>query len=241
MTCYHGGKKRIGKSLAQIIVDTSLEVENFDIQGYCEPFCGMLSVYKHVPWFFEDQGLQDLTYLAGDTNESVVEMWSAAQKGWRPPTKACSKKKFEDLKSSDDCSALKGYIGHSCTFRGVFFDSYFLHPPSRLKRNRDDVLDTAEELVDVDIFSGPYSQFSNLKGFVIYCDPPYAGTSCRYYDGRGYKDRLSFDNSAFWKWCDKMSVDNIVFVSEYTAPPSYEKVFGPHGKSDRAERLFVKY
>lgn len=47
MTCYNGGKQRIGKKLADIIYDESLDIEyeyDFTIKGYCEPFCGMLGV-----------------------------------------------------------------------------------------------------------------------------------------------------------------------------------------------------
>jgi hypothetical protein len=70
MTAYHGGKQRIGKQLAEVIVDESIE---------------MLGVYRHIPELFEEEGFEDLQYLAGDANESVVLMWRAAQKGWRPP------------------------------------------------------------------------------------------------------------------------------------------------------------
>jgi hypothetical protein len=37
MTCYNGGKQRIGKSLAKIIATESLDIEdeyNFTIKGY---------------------------------------------------------------------------------------------------------------------------------------------------------------------------------------------------------------
>jgi hypothetical protein len=108
MTSYHGGKQRLGKQLAEIIVDTSLDIaeeEDFDIVGYCEPFCGMLGVYRHIPEFFEEESYDNLTYLAGDGNGSVIKMWKAAQNGWKPPT-ICSEKTYNKLKNSPD-SALK--------------------------------------------------------------------------------------------------------------------------------------
>ena len=86
MASYHGGKKRIGKELANIIVDeTIIEDEGWDLKGYCEPFCGMLGVYQHIPELFEDEGLK-LKYKAGDTNKSVIMMLNEAKKGWKPPT-----------------------------------------------------------------------------------------------------------------------------------------------------------
>ena len=57
MTAYHGGKQRIGLEIAENIhlLSTILEDHsNFKIKGYCEPFCGMLGVYKHIPELFDD-------------------------------------------------------------------------------------------------------------------------------------------------------------------------------------------
>ena len=48
MTLYAGGKKRIGEEIANVIYDISNE-SNFKIKGYCEPFCGMMGVYQHIP------------------------------------------------------------------------------------------------------------------------------------------------------------------------------------------------
>ncbi len=51
---------------------------------------------------------------------------------------------------------------------------------------------------------------------MIYCDPPYEGTT-------KYKD--AFDHSKFWQWCrDKSNEGHIVFVSEYNAPADFECV-----------------
>ena len=81
-------KTKIGKKLAEIITEEALAIsedEDFVIKGYCEPFCGMLGVYRHVPDFFEEEGETNLSYKAGDYNKSVVKMWQAAKKGWKPP------------------------------------------------------------------------------------------------------------------------------------------------------------
>lgn len=251
MTRYHGGKQRIGKEIAEIIADVSLDIEDdyeFTIKGYCEPFCGMLGVYQHIPKLFEENH-PPLKYKAGDTNESVIKMWKASQRGWKPPT-SCSKTKFTQLKHNNTSSAEKGFIGHTCTFRGVFFDGYFNWPNSTIKNNSIKVSKIGSEMSNVKFSSGSYNQFSNLKNFVIYCDPPYANTEQRYYKGIGYTNRLSFDSEAFWNWCRKMSKDNIVFISEYKAPRDFINVFssshkitgtpGTLGKK-RVEKLFLMY
>lgn len=127
MTSYHGGKQFIGKKLAQIIYDVSMDIEDeedFEIKGYCEPFCGMLGVYQHIPDLFKDHKPK-LKYKAGDTNKSVILMWKEAQKGWKPPTK-CSEEHYNELKYNGEDSAEKGFVGHQCAFGGYYFSGYAL-------------------------------------------------------------------------------------------------------------------
>ena len=48
---------------------------------------------------------------------------------------------------------------------------------------------------------------------LIYCDPPYRGTT-------GYK--MGFDSGAFWQWCrDKAAEGHTVLISEYSAPADF--------------------
>lgn len=56
-----------------------------------------------------------------------------------------------------------------------------------------------------------------FKNSIIYCDPPYLGTS-------GYKTG-TFNHEEFYDWCRELAKDNIVFVSEYTAPEDFEEVW----------------
>jgi DNA adenine methylase len=236
MTSYHGGKKRIGKKLAKIIYDKSNEFD-FVIKGYCEPFCGMLGVYQHIPELLsEGHSARKIKYLAGDINKSVIMMWQKAQNGWKPPITKISKKKFNDLKYNGKFSAEKGFIGHMYTYRAVFFDGYFAHNMSKIKHNAENVEKIAEKTIDVKFSSGNYERYSKLKNYIIYCDPPYQDTEQRFYVGNEYKDRLQFDSKKFWNWCRMMSKNNIVFISEYKAPKDFKLVW----KDDKNnEKLFM--
>jgi len=49
------------------------------------------------------------------------------------------------------------------------------------------------------------------EGCVVYCDPPYAGTS-------GYGN-ATFDTDAFWEWAREC--ERPLFISEYAAPPDF--------------------
>lgn len=250
MTAYHGGKQRIGKKLASIIVNESISIsddENFEIKGYCEPFCGMLGVYKHIPVLFENENLQ-LMYKAGDTNTSVIKMWKESQKGWKPPD-TTTEEEYNKLKKANP-SALKGYIGHQYSYGGQFFNGYApkYGKSSISTRASKNVENIALELKDVQFKNVPYTDFSNLKGYVIYCDPPYEGGWSNY---NNIKSKTAFNINEFWKWCDKMAYDNIIFVSSYKAPKGVECIFTSTHKltgddrkmknKQRTEKLYVLY
>jgi len=172
----------------------------------------MLGVYRYIPKLFEDH-IPKLQYKAGDLNESVIKMWQAVQQGWEPP-KHCSEKQYNLLRKDGKSSAIKGYVGHQYSFGGQYFQGYNLkydntkNPNSANRR----IATISQEIHDVKFTYGNYTQFSKLRGYVIYCDPPYISDS-RYFDERGV--RRSFDHDEFDIWCQKMSQNNIVFVSEY--------------------------
>ena len=243
MTSYHGGKQKIGETIASVIDEC---VKNIEIKGYCEPFCGMLGVYRHIPYKLNKK----ITYKAGDYNESLIMMWKKAQKGWMPPEK-CSERHYNELKNQIRPSAEKGFIGHQYSFGGQYFKGYrgIYGNKSEYKKAAENVHDIATELYDVHFSTGDYLQFGNLKNYVIYCDPPYSDNKKSYYFDEEH-NRLTFDHIAFWNWCLDMSHHNIIFVSEYTCPIKdarikkvYEKIVKLTGANPkqrkRKERLYM--
>jgi DNA adenine methylase len=248
MTNYHGGKQKIGKELSKIIYEVSTDIENnyeFDIKGYCEPFCGMLGVYQHIPELFKDHNPK-LTYKAGDGNKSVIMMWKAAQKGWKPPT-SCSEEHYNELKYNKKDSAEKGFIGHQYSFGGQYFMGYrgIYGNKTRYEKASENVIRISKEIKNVDFRYGDYTQFSDLKGYIIYCDPPYSNSK------QIYSSQYKFDTEKFWEWCDTMSENNILFVSEYKIPKKlkaelvFSKIVKLSGNTiknrKRNEKLFVIY
>ena len=63
---------------------------------------------------------------------------------------------------------------------------------------------------------------------LIYCDPPYQGTS-------GYKTG-AFDHDRFFEWCRQQAKKNIVFVSEYNAPDDFIEVWRGEVKTNFASQ-----
>jgi len=214
MTSYHGGKQKIGEEIASIIKQISDRIEEdtgIQFNGYVEPFCGMLGVYQHVPALFEDH--KSFKYRAGDINKSVIKMWKALQKGWKPPTK-CSERKFYQLKGDGKSSAEKGFIGHACGYRSTYFSTFFDRVD--LKKVADKTLKITEKIKELDFQAGSYHKFSKSKGYIFYCDPPY-------FKGSKYMDEFGrirkFDHEVFYNWVEKMAKHNLIFISERAKLP----------------------
>jgi len=129
----------------------------------------------------------------------------------------CLEERYEELRQTSDSSAEKGFIGHQYSYGGLYFKAYRCKYqkkqdcPSAARKVRR----IAEDLKEVIFSHGDYTQFSHLKGHVIYCDPPY--NSASYYDED--HNMTSFDKDKFWVWCSFMAQKNMVFVSEYDLPP----------------------
>lgn len=63
-----------------------------------------------------------------------------------------------------------------------------------------------------------------IKGYVIYCDPPYRGTT-------KYKTE-EFPYEEFYQWCREMSVYNTVLISEYNMPDDFECIWQKETKAN---------
>ena len=240
MTSYHGGKQKTGKIIAEVLLKNVLkEVENkvhpavlrtegILLKGYCEPFCGMLGVYKHMYRHLSPSGDTKFIFKAGDMNKSLILMWKSCQKGWIPPVK-CSEACYNKLKKQKNPSAIKGFIGHQYSFGGQYFKGYrgIYKNNDNYKKASQDVFDIATELKKVKFKQGNFTQFSNLKNYIIYCDPPYSRSNY-YFDEE--HNRLYFDHIEFWNWCLEMGKNNIVFVSEYSCPIKDKRIKLVYGK-----------
>ena len=99
------------------------------------------------------------------------------------------------------------------------------------------VLKQAPAIRDVEFDCRSYSDIQ-CEGCLIYCDPPYEGTT-KYID--------NFNHLQYWEWVRKASRKNIVICSEYHAPEDFSCIWEMEtvttlDKSSRnkaVERLFV--
>ena len=211
MTRYHGGKQRVASSFAPFIEDKLSGAST-----YCEPFCGMLSIFHSL----SDSSLAGKQICVSDYNAQVVDMWDKlVKREWEPPH-TVDKQTYEAIKdgSLQVDPATRCYIGHQYSFGGVAFRTY--SPLKDSTRVRKRILHIADKLrhYDAKIWHCDYTEMNHLTNTVIYCDPPYAQTNCQF--------QSRFDHEHFWQWCQGMAnQNNHVFVSEYTAPEWAEMLY----------------
>lgn len=232
MTYFPGGKKKLGSEIADTIYNISIDIEkktNFIIKGYTENFCGMMGVYQHIPELFKHHNPK-MKFKATDRNPYLIKLWKGLQNGFDPPIK-CTKTEYYEYKDND-CKSLKAiFLGFACAIRGVFRSTYF--PANNIENQAKQCKDIVNKLKKINFDAGDYTIISNLKGYIIYCDPPYIHTQTPYSIGNKYD--TNFDYVKFINWCQKMSENNIIFISEYTKPCKNAILVWKNGK----EKLYL--
>lgn len=217
---YAGGKKRIGKHIAEIIKSNSK-----GRTAYIEPFCGMLGVFRHMSPHEFDQ------VFLGDRNPAIIKMWEAAQKGWNPPS-SCSKEEYLKLKnSSSSLTPDSIFCGFACSFRGSMFSTFCHSNNVKNQANHVEKISTALRACRCVKFScGSYFDTisAEIEGAIIYLDPPYRGTLNKYQINRLHDSNFDYDK--FLEWAVKMSEKNHVYLSEYANLPPPAKLVWAMGK-----------
>ena len=118
---------------------------------------------------------------------------------------------------------LNGFIGFAMSFGGKWFGGYrrdvkgtrgcIDNMRTQTRRSRNNAIAQGVKLKGVDFTCCGYDELCIPQQSIIYCDPPYEGTT-------KYKD--DFNHRDFWQWCrDKAKEGHQVFVSEYNAPDDF--------------------
>jgi DNA adenine methylase len=171
---------------------------------------------------------------ASDVWDGLIVLWRALQAGYVPPD-AVSRELYLALKSGPDCVE-RTFAGAACCWGGSFFNGFDLR---RFHNNRNRLMDIAVKLQDVNFESASYLDIDRPHDSVVYCDPPY----------RVHKGKFApFDHEEFWATMREWSTDNIVFISETSAPPDFKCIWQKQVPTTvrqdgvargRVERLYV--
>jgi DNA adenine methylase len=229
---YLGGKARIAKPIAAI-VDAVAERLGATV---LEPFCGALNVTAALR----------SPRVATDACKPLITLYRALREGWTPP-EVVDREMYDRVKASKDPDdPLTAFVGFGCSFGGKWFAGFDAgHRPScRGEAAAEAARSIVRKLalvVDVPVRHADYRDHRPEAG-VVYCDPPYAGTT-------GYNGVGAFDSEQFWSTTRTWSRKNVVLVSEYMAPADFVPVWeasvvravdtATHKQARTFERLFV--
>ena len=226
---YFGGKAKIAKHIA-----TYLESVRKENQPYLEPFVGGANIVSQMSG----------ERYASDFNEYLVAMYKGVQQGCELPDEL-SEERYQHIKNNkDENKVLTGFVGFGCSFAGKWFGGY-----ARDKRKSCDFAHTSKvgllkKMKTMRDVAFEWKDYKTLepKGMLVYCDPPYKGTT-------KYSGTPDFDSDEFWEVMRKWSMNNDVYISEYKAPNDFISVLeiptktcirnASDNASKRIEKLFT--
>lgn len=203
---YMGSKNRLAKEILPIILFNRKQN-----QWYVEPFVGGCNLITKV----------DGNRIGNDIHYYLIEMFKKIQNNWNPPD-YISKDTYIEIKNNKEKYPphLVGFVGFGCSYSGKWFGGYASNsgkPRNYACESKRNILNQIDSLKEIIFTNVNYYDMIIPENSIIYCDPPYEGTT-------KYKD--SFDHKSFWEWCrNKHGQGHKIFISEYNAPEDFECIW----------------
>jgi len=200
---YMGSKNRIAKEILPIILK-----DRKPNQCYVETMVGGGNLIDKVEGF----------RIGADLNPFVIEALIAIRDCVSDLPK--NKKEFTEdeylsLRKSDEFK-YKGYAGFAFSYSGKWLGGWCrdgVDSRDYVREAYSNAVNQSPLLQGVKLIKAGYKSLQIPKNSIIYCDPPYEGTT-KYKDG--------FNHSEFWEWVRIKSLEgHSVFVSEYNAPDDF--------------------
>lgn len=201
---YMGSKTRISKHILPIIL------QGRTTEYYVEPFVGGGNLIDKVAG---DRLGSDIDRYSVEALIAIRDHVDLLPKD----SSEISEEEYKLIKVSD--SFLKGYAGYALSYGGKWFGGWCRDRQGK----RDHVAESyrnavkqSPKLQGVHLICAEYDQVPYPENCIIYCDPPYLGTT-------GYRNKFNHDR--FWTWCRHMSKNHKIFISEYSAPSDFKCVY----------------
>ena len=232
-----GSKNRISKYIAPILQKC---IDDNGVTTYYEPFVGGANMIDKI---------RCENRIGNDIHPQLIAMFKALQGGWIPP-RHVSEEEYNNVRMNKDKypDYYVGYVGFNTTFGAKYFGGYArgfkadrTTPRNHVEEAFKNLINQIPHIKSVTFSCGNYlsNDYQNINNAVIYCDPPYAGTT-KYSSGE-------FNSTEFWDWCRKIGENNYIYVSEYSAPDDFECIWQKetttklkvHEHELRVEKLFT--
>lgn len=212
---YMGSKARFSKEILPII----LKDRTAD-QWYVEPFAGGMNAICEVKG----------NRIANDIHYHLIQMWRELVCGWIP--KKITKEEYSEVRTDQSKypAYFVGWVGFNCSYSVKWFGGFAGETNTKIGTVRDyqteainNVAKQVEKMKGVTFQNKPYYELELPPNSIVYCDPPYEGTT---------KYANDFDHNLFWNWVRNISKQgHTVFISEYNAPADFECVWQKDAKS----------
>lgn len=200
---YMGGKARIAKRFAPILAE-ALDSRKGQ---YVEPFTGGFNIVPQISDHISKA-------VCADIHPGVIKLWSAVQSGEFDPPNCMDRETYAKLKETPNWDdPLTAFAAFACSFGGKEFGGFVSDGVG--KRNFADesrraMVSKIPHMANVQFVCDSFDKLSP-KNNVVYCDPPYIGTTA-------YKTG-EFDYAYFLDWCRLAIMNDCrVFLSEFTIP-----------------------
>ena len=206
---YLGSKNRISKYIAPII-QSAITPET---KAYIEPFVGGANMIDKI-----DHPLK----IGFDNNQYLIALLRKLQTEipFNPPH--IGEDEYRDIKLNKNNypAWLVGYVGFNLSFGAKFFGGYAKY--NKRNFNNEAIQNLRKQQINLKDIKFVYKDFkhiniSKIKNCVIYCDPPYKNAT-------KYQFK-NFDYEYFYKWIKELSLNNKVFISEYSMPSEFTEIW----------------
>jgi DNA adenine methylase len=220
---YLGGKQRLGKHISPIL---HALWENSECNGYIEPFCGSLGVFRHMTTLSNAK-----TIVANDYHPDLIALWNDLQKGEFRPPDSVSEAQYNKAKLLKSPNSMKAFIGFGMSFGGRYFGAfahkYLGNKNEDFCKEMTNSLNRIAPKIRLPKVKFQNSKYQDLRpnNKLIYCDPPYRLTNHPIKYRTSTKKYDVFDNDEFWDIMRKWSKTNLVVISETTAPNDFVEVW----------------
>lgn len=239
---YVGSKNRLAKDIAPIIQSYITE----DTKGYLEPFVGGANMIDKI---------EHINKIGCDIHTELIELLKYAQVNYESLPNTISEEEYIKVRDNkkDYPKWYVGLVGFCCGFGAKYFGGYArafkndgVTPRDMPKEAIANLKKQSPKLKGIKFINCNFSDLpiDKIKGYVIYCDPPYRDTT-KY-------STEDFPYELFYDWCRELSKDNIVLVSEYNMPNDFTCIWEKETKVNfdsnrnsndiknaRIEKLFI--
>ena len=206
-----GSKNRIAKEILPIML------EKRENRTWVEPFVGGANMIDKV------EGKR----IGADINEYLIKALRIIRDDPNTIPDLITEDDYKKAKTEMRLDGMTGFIGFAMSFGGKWFGGYrrdvagskgdIENMKTQTRRSKQNAIEQSKKLKGVGFVCSKYNELDIPPKSLIYCDPPYEGTTA-------YKD--GFNHTEFWDWCrQKAKEGHIIFVSEYNAPNDFKCVW----------------